>query len=568
MFKGRAGRSNFKFISMTISIILAVILAIFSVILFQNNEKTISAYEQTNAEALNSLCEQALNRVANIGVFFGTMGIQTTETESEEYYQNKQIEEKIAVSTANASYIKYISIKRDAFLYVSASNGIFLDEKSVSDKIYSLGNMTNTKVFYTTEGSYNNNIYFLFERSKESGLYNDVSVGVNNYSFGKELLTDNIKERKNYIINSKGEIISSDEHSLIYKNIFEEFDFSLDTNKTNTVKLKVKGENSYCTINKMGELDLYTVVITDVSYYRYYYQVTTVMVLLILLLSFVGIFVLSNIIDRKTYGPILKIVDNIKSMSPEVINQQNMDEVAFINNQFEHLSELNSKLEVIIEQKHNEIRKNNAQILQSQICPHFIYNTLDAINWKSFDLYGQQNPISGCISSISEILPYVMDVEELTISIDEEVKIIYDYINILKFRYDEEIDFTVDIADEIKNIRILKFCIQPALENAVQHGLKLHKGEWKIKLSIFPEGEDDIIVEVRDNGVGIPKEKLPKIRKKINDFDDVSVLHIGLRNINRRIKLLYGEDYGINIRNARNGGAVCRMKMKRDGRKN
>ena len=271
MLNGKTKRSNFRFISITISIILIVILSIFSVILFQNNEKTIRAYEQSYEDALNAKCEQTFSRVSNIACFFGTMSIATVEDEADEYYQNKQIEEKFALSSANEEYVKYLSIKKDDFFYVSNNNGIYLNKDTISDEVHSLGNIKNTEVIFTSKGNYNNNVYFLFERSKDSMLYNDVSVGVNNYYFAKSQLSDNIEERQSFIVDSKGDIIFNDSHSLIYKNINDEFGFSLDNLINDTVKVSVNGHKTYCTASKIADLDLYTVVLTDTSYYSNYF---------------------------------------------------------------------------------------------------------------------------------------------------------------------------------------------------------------------------------------------------------------------------------------------------------
>lgn len=187
------------------------------------------------------------------------------------------------------------------------------------------------------------------------------------------------------------------------------------------------------------------------------------------------------------------------------------------------------------------IKESEFKTLQAQVNPHFLYNTLESINW-SAKIAGEKK-ISQMAESLGFVLRASINMKDMLISLNEEISIVDHYITIQSYRFEERLQFTKNIADAHLTTLIPKFIIQPLVENAIRYGLQEMIGVCKIHVSVS-ETEETVIICVADNGPGIETEYLEKI---ISGNYQPKGTGIGLRNINERIKLLFGEKYGLKI---------------------
>ena len=196
-------------------------------------------------------------------------------------------------------------------------------------------------------------------------------------------------------------------------------------------------------------------------------------------------------------------------------------------------------------QKEREMRVTEIKMLQSQINPHFLYNTLNTIKWMA-TIQGSEG-IKEIAVCLGRILKSALDNTQDKISIREELGIINDYIRIQSLKYKEKIHFSIEVQDDsLLEYSIIKFILQPVIENAIFHGIEPKEGIGRIEMSIRKENER-IYIEVCDNGVGISEEKLGTILKRTDDGNNSMSDGIALNNINKRIKLVYGENYGLTL---------------------
>lgn len=197
-------------------------------------------------------------------------------------------------------------------------------------------------------------------------------------------------------------------------------------------------------------------------------------------------------------------------------------------------------------QKEREKRVAEIKMLQSQINPHFLYNTLNSIKLMAA-LQGSKG-IENMVGSLGRILKAALGGVNDKISLREELSILDDYMYIQKIRYKGKIQFHKNVSDEsLLNCRIIKFILQPIVENTVLHGLGPKDEAGEVILTVCSKG-DKLVIEVCDNGIGMDHEKIKSIQESINirsvpDKDKA----IGLNNINQRLKLVYGEEYGLHF---------------------
>jgi two-component system sensor histidine kinase YesM len=206
------------------------------------------------------------------------------------------------------------------------------------------------------------------------------------------------------------------------------------------------------------------------------------------------------------------------------------------------------------------LKNQQAIALQSQISPHFIYNTLDAINWKAADLLGRKNPISKCVIDMANVIEYSMDSSTFLAPLREEIEISKKYIDILNQRYNEKLNVKWIVDDTLLDCKVIKICIQPLIENAVFHGISNDIENGKIYIKVHSLN-DNLIIEIADNGNGVTEENLNELKEKMDDYKNSPKKHTALRNVNIRIKLLYGENYGLNVKNSPEGGFLCSVSM-------
>lgn len=193
-----------------------------------------------------------------------------------------------------------------------------------------------------------------------------------------------------------------------------------------------------------------------------------------------------------------------------------------------------------------KVKNKEAEIkaLQSQINPHFLYNTLQSV--KALALLNKTKDISKMVTLIGNMLRYsIYDLDKL-VPMESEVEHVSDYIRIQNYRYSDKFSYEIDNEIESTNLQTLKLILQPVVENSIIHGLQENiKGI--INIHIFMKG-DDVYFEINDNGKGMSKEELEKIKLYINDKSQIDQSKsIGLKNVNERIKLKYGDQYGVNI---------------------
>ena len=272
---------------------------------------------------------------------------------------------------------------------------------------------------------------------------------------------------------------------------------------------------------------------------------TTMIVILVLLLmatSFIGTR-FANSITRPIImlsSKMEKVRDGNFDLSPSDSNNiYHNDEIGQLNHDFNVMI---NRINSLINENYVKqllIKETELKALQSQINPHFLYNTLASINGLA-KMNGQQK-ISAMVKSLSNLLRGAIRNKEIVITIREEINLLKDYITIQKIRYGERLDFSMEADEEILDCSILKLTLQPIVENSITHGLENLTGPCKISVTA-KRIQDLIRIEVTDNGPGISEDILTKLR---NMEIESKGFGIGLSNIDKRTKLIFGEKYGL-----------------------
>lgn len=195
-------------------------------------------------------------------------------------------------------------------------------------------------------------------------------------------------------------------------------------------------------------------------------------------------------------------------------------------------------------------RKAQIRALQSQINPHFLYNTLDTIQWKALDYKAYD--IADMIQKLSRIFRISLSNGREFIPLENEIEHVKNYLDIQKIRYNEKIDYEIDISNDVVNVVVPKLIIQPLVENSIYHGIKPSDKNGTIKIDVKSEGTM-IKITVSDNGVGMNDGDLENLKHDLDAHKESD--HYGLYNVNEKLFLTYGNDYTMRLKN-KNGFTV------------
>ena len=266
----------------------------------------------------------------------------------------------------------------------------------------------------------------------------------------------------------------------------------------------------------------------------------------------------SRIFTRKI-EELTKNMDQVNYGSREVtVSSDSEDEVGILINSFHNMmDEINRLIDEVYVNK-IALKEYELKALQAQINPHFLYNTLSMMNWMA--IRSNQMEISKVTLALSTFYRTALSKGEDVVTVENCIQNMQAYLEIQLTMHDNNFSVDWDIDPTIKNEKMPKLLLQPVVENAIEHGIdEKEDGDKKIFLSFRGNG-DDVVITVRDNGMGMPQEKAETLVT-------YQAKGYGLKNVNDRIRILYGENYGIRILSAPDEGTTVMMRFPKEGRK-
>ena len=228
-------------------------------------------------------------------------------------------------------------------------------------------------------------------------------------------------------------------------------------------------------------------------------------------------------------------------------------EVNNLSDSFEHLVIRIQQLMEEVKEEETTLRKTELKALQAQINPHFLYNTLDSISWMCEE--GKTDDAILMVNALAKLFRISISRGKEIIPIEKEVQHAECYLQIQKFRYTNQFDYKFKVEESCKDYLCNKITLQPLIENALYHGLNMID-EGYIEIRIFEDGED-VIMEVEDNGSGMTEEQIAELF--VNDGTDQH--GIGVKNVNDRIKIYFGDKYGISVRSELDEGTCVTIRV-------
>lgn len=229
-------------------------------------------------------------------------------------------------------------------------------------------------------------------------------------------------------------------------------------------------------------------------------------------------------------------------------------EITSLTESFEHMVLQIQELVEKVRQEEISLRKTELKALQAQINPHFLYNTLDAIAWMCEE--ERHKDAVEMVNALARLFRISISRGYELISIEKEIEHAKSYLKIQNFRYKNQFTYDFEVDDTCLSYLCNKITLQPIIENAIYHGIDRMVDEGRIEIRIFPDHEK-IVFEVEDNGVGMTEEQCQEILQK----DSGEKAGIGIKNVNDRIKIYFGEEYGITIRSELDEGTCVTITM-------
>jgi len=257
-------------------------------------------------------------------------------------------------------------------------------------------------------------------------------------------------------------------------------------------------------------------------------------------------------IARSIYTPIKKLHNVTTTITQNdlqaLMTSDNVDEITELGLSFNiMIGRIRELLDAKVKEQEN-LKKAELKTLQAQINPHFLYNTLDTIIWMAESRKTEE--VVEIVSALSSFFRTSLSKGKDWITLCEEIQHIQSYLTIQRIRYRDILDYSIEVEPEIMDCTVLKLTLQPLVENALYHGIKNRRQGGTITVRGKRLNEKQIFLEVEDDGAGFSHYKLARIREEINDDEDEIKVReggFGLDNVNKRVKLYYGQQYGLSI---------------------
>lgn len=387
-----------------------------------------------------------------------------------------------------------------------------------------------------------------------------------NYSAISDLCNNNSLEEKGYIfvLDAEGNIVYHPKQQLMYGGLKTENIDAIMECREDSLIIDEGGDSKLYTMSKSKRTG-WTVVgaayTSELLKNNEQAQMWYLLVASILLLAVIGI---SSIISREITKPIRSLRDSMRKVQNgqfgthvEVITE---NEIGSFGRSFNLMT---SEIQALMEQnvyEQKQKRKSELKALQAQINPHFLYNTLDSIIWMSEA--GENDEVVEMTSALARLLRQSISNDKEEVELEKEIEYVKNYLTIQKMRYKDKLEFFIYVDPRVAHVPIIKLVLQPLVENAIYHGIKYKETKGNLKIYARPvDGRVEIVVA--DDGIGMDEDVMEHI------FDEHRKEQkrngVGVPNVQKRLKLQYGSEYGIRYESVKGAGTKAVITIPVDG---
>ena len=385
-----------------------------------------------------------------------------------------------------------------------------------------------------------------------------------NYT-GLKLLLDGVtlgNEGYIYLIDGNGEIIYHPRAQLIDSGLEHENNRAVSEYRDGIYQETFQGEERVITVKSVGYTGWKLIGVAPrqtVSLNSLKTQLLVVFVaaFILFLMSLVNSYISSRITT-----PIRKLELSVNEIEKGNLNAkvdaEGSYEIRHLGQSVQNMAKQIQVLMADIVSEHEKKRKQEFDTLQSQINPHFLYNTLDIIVW----MIENEKPDQAvkAVTALARFFRISLSRGKSIITVKDELEHVRNYLMIQHMRFKNRFSYTIEAEDEVLELASLKLMLQPLVENAIYHGMEFMDGDGEIFISAWKEGED-LYLKVSDNGLGMTEEQVARLFSDMPHTGSSRGSGIGGKNVNERIRLYFGSEYGLSIESEPDEGTVVTIHL-------
>ena len=523
----------------------------------KNNENMLSQI-QTNVETI-------LNEVNSLALNFDSY---TKQREYEDYTESTGI--TLQVRAAETEMVNFMNILANSRAYIHS--------------IYVRTNHSESNFFVSNAGRQNAGQFLDSERLEDAEILEKSGKttwmkrrGIKRYSFEEPMSVITVYRQMYNGLKPAGTVALNIYTSYLDEQVSclkllegQEIEiYSEDGNEIYqfTYGVKNAGQNQqYITVQSEKNGCIYISRVPMGKLYEVLYQIS-MWIVLIFFVSILAALGAAYVTSKRNYDRVYAIYQIIEAADsslplPELTSKVK-DEYGYIIQNMIKIFIESRYVKAQLDEKKSRYQAMELLALQSQINPHFLFNTIETINWGIIRHLGFKNHVSRMLGNLSDVLKYSLSNPSEKVRLKEELSYCGSYLAIMQERYQERFDVIWEIDNQLTDFYIIKLVIQPLVENSIYHGIKEKEGRCRIKIRLWKHDEK-ICLEVIDTGLGMNKERLMQVREEMSfDGQESLGLHIGVKNVYKRLKLVY-EESSMTIRSKEGLGTIVRIVIPKD----
>ena len=418
----------------------------------------------------------------------------------------------------------------------------------------------NFQSLYLDSNPYNISIYYPIYDTRHIGMESGtLCFSISAQALGQVLDAHNdLLDYQLFLIDGNGETAASSN--------------SPDTNPANSFAHEMSSrrgrfekDGKLYIYSKLDEWDFYAAAAIDKSaLYSDGLATALLLILVILLLVSISLLIANRILKRsyQSMKDIVYCMEQVSDGNFGVHMNENTSGEDFIKiaKGFNHMTQKVEQLMNEVKEEQHQIEQIKFNALQSQIKPHFLYNVLECIHWQA--AMDKNVKVSKIVKALAEYYRVCLSSGRDIIELSEELRHVTSYITIQNIRYGDIVSLETEIDPGLLSIEIPKMTLQPLIENSIYHGIKMKNtkcGKILITAGIQEDNEDNIVITVEDNGVGMSQTAIDEMNESISVHDES--FGYGVRNVHKRIELLFGAEYGLHYRRGKAGGLTVEISL-------